>query len=229
MQNWQRYAVFAVPKGRFHAAGAAWLGWDCVAGVARAHPALPGLPIPAADLTARPRNYGFHGTLRPPFRLAEGESLTTLKSALGDLAARAAPVEIADLDLITLGPFLAFAPARPDPALAALAAHLVTGLEPYRAPLNASELEKRRSARLTHRQAALLDRYGYPYVLDQFRFHLTLTGPVPKAARDTVMRALSGYFAPSLPRPLRIADLAVMGQHPSGRFHLLERIALGPR
>lgn len=229
MQDWQRYAVFAVPEGPFYDTGAAWLGWDCVAGAARAHPALPGLPIPAADLTARPRNYGFHGTLRPPFRLAEGESLTSLKSALADLASRCAPVEIADLQLTTLGAFLAFAPARPDTALAALAAHLVTGLEPHRAPLTASELEKRRSTRLTPRQAELLERYGYPYVLDQFRFHLTLTGPVPQAARDGVMRALSAYFAPWLPRPLRIADIAVMGQDRSGRFYLLERIPLGPR
>jgi Protein of unknown function (DUF1045) len=227
MGDWHRYAVFAVPQGRLYDAGAAWLGWDSVAGVVRAHPTLPDLPLPVSDLTARPRKYGFHGTLMAPFRLMAGESLTSLKAAIFDLAANAAPVSIADLRLTNLGRFLAFVPVSPDAAQNALAAHVVTGLEPLRAALTASELEKRRSPHLTDRQQALLDRYGYPYVLDQFRFHLTLTGPIRDAARDGVARCLTEHFAPSLPQPWRIDDLALMGQDLDGRFHLLQRFRLG--
>ncbi len=229
MQDWQRYAVFALPQGRFYNAGAAWLGWDSVAGKARAQPALPNLPVPAADLTKRPRQYGFHGTLKPPFRLAEGENLLALKAAIAEIAAEAEPVEIAELKLTEMGRFLAFAPARPDAALSALGAHIVTGLEPFRAPLTDSEMEKRSAARLSPRQAALLAQYGYPYVLDQFRFHLTLTGPVPDDARGAVAECLSAYFAPTLPKPFRITDLALMGQDAAGRFHLLEKFRLWRR
>jgi len=226
MQDWQRYAVFAVPEGRFYEAGAAWLGWDSVAGAACTQPDLPGLPLPAADLTARPQKYGFHGTLRPPFRLAEGQSLASLHAAVAGLAAQAAPVHVPGLLLTALGRFLAFVPSLPYAPVNDLAAHVVTGLEPMRAPLTASELEKRQTPRLTARQAALLGRYGYPYVLDQFRFHLTLTAPVPHAARAVVAESLSAHFAPILPRPYRIDDLALMGQAADGRFHLLDRFRL---
>lgn len=226
MQDWQRYAVFAVPEGRFYEAGAAWLGWDCVAGAARTQPDLPGLPMPATDLTARPQKYGFHGTLRPPFRLAEGQSPASLRAAVAGLAAQAAPVSIPELKLTALGRFLAFVPALPHAPLNELAAQIVTGLNPLRAPLTASELEKRQTPRLTPRQAALLGCYGYPYVLDQFRFHLTLTAPVPHAAQAAVAESLSAHFAPILPRPYRIDDLALMGQAADGRFHLLERFRL---
>ena len=229
MQDWQRYAVFAVPEGRFHGAGAAWLGWDSVAGKAQAQPVLPDLPVPAEDLTKRPRRYGFHGTLKPPFRLANAENLPALKAAIAEIAAEAEPVEIAELKLTAMGRFLAFAPALPDAALTALAAHVVTRLEPFRAPLTASEMEKRRAARLSTRQASLLAQYGYPYVLDQFRFHLTLTGPVPDEARGAVAECLSAHFAPTLPAPFRIANLALMGQDAAGRFHLLEHFRLGRR
>lgn len=229
MQDWQRYAVFAVPEGRFYETGSEWLGWDSVAGATRAQPALPGLPLPISDLTKRPGKYGLHGTLKPPFRLAEGETLPALKAAIAKIAAAAEPVDIAGLRVSAMGRFLALVPAGSEEAVSALAAHVVTGLAPFRAPLTASEMEKRRADRMGPRAAALLAQYGYPYVLDQFRFHLTLTGPVPKPTRGAVANCLSSHFAPVLPRPYRIADLALMGQDRSGRFHLLDRFPLGGR
>jgi uncharacterized protein DUF1045 len=227
MGDWHRYAVFAVPQGRFYDTGAAWLGWDSAAGLVRAHPGISGLPVPVADLTARPRKYGFHGTLMPPFRLAAGEDLAALKAALSGLTAAAAPVNLSDLRLTSLGRFLALVPSRPDPALNTLAAHVVTELEPMRAGLTAPELAKRRAPHLTTRQMALLVQYGTPHVLDQFRFHLTLTGPLPDAARAVVTRSLRAHFAPFLTQRHRIADLALMGQDAEGWFHLLQQFRLG--
>jgi len=229
MQDWQRYAVFAVPEGRFYETGSAWLGWDSVAGEPRAQPALPGLPLPASDLTKRPQKYGVHGTLKPPFRLAEGENMRALRDAIAEIAGAAEPVDIAGLGVSAMGRFLALVPARSEEAVSALSAQVVTGLEPFRAPLTAPEMEKRRADRLNPRAAALLAQYGYPYVLDQFRFHLTLTGPVPKAARGAVAACLSSHFAPVLPQPYRIADLALMGQDRAGWFHLLDRFPLSAR
>ena len=47
---------------------------------------------------------------------------------------------------------------------------------PFARPPGAAELERRRKAGLSAAQEKMLLRWGYPYVLDEFRFHLTLTG-----------------------------------------------------
>ena len=75
MDQMKRFAIYYAPRGgAFADAAAAWLGWDLTRGRAVAQPDLPGLvDLPGlADLTAEPRKYGFHGTIKPPFRLAGG-------------------------------------------------------------------------------------------------------------------------------------------------------------
>ena len=72
MDGFKRFGLYVVPEGALYRAGAEWLGWDSVAGCAVAQPALPGLTDEVAAITATPRKYGFHGTIKPPFRLADG-------------------------------------------------------------------------------------------------------------------------------------------------------------
>ncbi|TMV36066.1 DUF1045 domain-containing protein, partial [Thioclava sp. BHET1] len=98
MADFSRYAVYyAPPAGPLADFGAGWLGWDPVAGLPRAHPAVAGLPCPVAELTATPRKYGFHGTLKPPFRLAPGTEAGGLIAALDALAADLAPLALEGL------------------------------------------------------------------------------------------------------------------------------------
>ena len=72
----------------------------------------------------------------------------------------------------------------------------------------------------------MLGRWGYPYVLEEFRFHLTLSGSLGPAEVDAVMGVLGPWLAPLLPRPFVIEDLCLFGEDAAGRFHLLSRHAL---
>ena len=84
MPVFTRFAVYYAPEpGPLADFGAAWLGWDATAGSARAHPDIAGLPRPVAEITQTPRKYGFHGTVKPPFRLAPGSTPEALAADLG--------------------------------------------------------------------------------------------------------------------------------------------------
>ena len=221
-----RYAIYAAPSGALGRFGTAWLGWDAEAGQTVPHPAIAGLPRPADKITRTPRKYGFHGTLKPPFRLADGQSTDALDAALGAFCAAQTPVDIGHLSLTRIGPFLALTPDAPVPALTALAGTIVRRFDGFRAPLTEAELDRRRAAGLTAAQEALLVRWGYPYVMEEFRFHLTLTGPLPEAEAEAAQAALAPALAPLLADPYRLDDLSLFGERKDGRFHLLKRYRL---
>ncbi len=224
---WERYAVYILPKpGPLAEFGAAWLGWDVAAGAACPHPAIAGLPRPVGALTATPRRYGFHGTAKAPFRLADGTTEDELARAVEALAASHAPVRLEGLALARLGRFLALRPEGDGTGLAALAAAAVEGLDRFRAPASWAELAKRRAAGLSRRQEELLQRWGYPYTHDQFHFHITLTGRLAPPELDRVEAALTPVLEPLLPRPFVIDDLALLGSDRDGRFHLIARFPL---
>ncbi len=225
MIEYSRFAVYYAPEpGPLADFAAAWLGWDPVAAAPVAHPDLPGLPIPLEAITATPRKYGFHGTLKPPFRLSG--SRAALEADLAALAARTAPAEMPGLEPGRIGTFLALTPTGDTAPLAALAAACVRDLDPHRAPLTEADLARRRKARLTPRQEEHLTRWGYPYVMEDFRFHLTLSGKLSPEAAGATIDALRPVLAPLLPVPFRIDALCLFGEAEDGRFHLLHRYAL---
>lgn len=223
----RRYAIFYAPEpGDFAVAGAIWLGRDAVIGRWVPQIAVPGLRGTLHDLTAAPRRYGFHGTLRPPFRLAEGQDEAALAAAVEALAARLAPVMLDGLTLARMGRFLAFAPRGTTEAVDRLAATLVRELDPFRAPPTAGETARRDPAALTPAQRAHLDRWGHPFVMEEFRFHLTLTGEVTDAEAAILRPAAERHFAGTVPHPVRIASLCLFGEDDAGLFHLVRRVPL---
>lgn len=226
MTEFRRYGIYMVPQGLLYATGSAWLGWDATAGQPVPHPQLAGLPKPAEALTATPRKYGLHGTIKPPFRLAEGKTAGDLHGALTTFCATQPPVTIPEINLRNLGRFIALVPAQPVPALSELAAAVVVAFDPFRAPLNEAELAKRRKSKLSDRQEALLKRWGYPYVMDEFRFHITLSGALEPDILDRAHDCLAKLFAPHIGHPLPVLDLALMGEDDAGFFHLIHRYTL---
>lgn len=227
MTEYRRYAIYyAPPPGEFARRSAHWLGWDAQAGQAVDQPDLPGLPRPLAALTADPRKYGFHGTMKAPFRLADGATRAELGAALDELGARQAPVVVPGLHLSQISGFLALVPQGDDGPLKALAFDAVTMLDPFRAALTEVEIAKRRPERLNPRQRALLDRWGYPYVDEEFRFHLTLSDKLEAAEGAGLAQVAAAYFADCLPQPFLIGDLCLFGEDAAGRFHLVSRHAL---
>jgi len=225
--TFQRFAIYyAPPEGVFARAAAEWLGWDPATGAALAQPDWPGLPAPATDLTVDPRKYGFHGTLRAPFRPGTGLTEGDLRRGLDLLAARLAPAEMPGLELINLEGFLALVPHGDATDLAALAEEVVRATNSWRAPLTEAEIARRRPDRLTERQRDHLARWGYPYVMEDFQFHLTLTSRLEDAAAQATRAVLAAKFASFMPGPFRITELSLFGEAMDGRFHILHRAAL---
>lgn len=228
MEQDRRYAIYYAPReGAFARAMAGWLGWDPRAGQAIAPPPdLPRLPAPPADLTRAPRRYGFHGTLKAPFRLAPGLTRADLDAALARLAAQLQPPVLPGLALRPIDGFLALCPEGDEAPLRAFAAEVVTRLDPLRAPLTEAEIARRNPATLSPRQRDLLAAWGYPHVMEEFRFHLTLTDRLSPNLAEGVAAALGPWLAPLLPRPFVIEDLCLFAEDAAQRFHLLSRHAL---
>lgn len=225
MTQFKRFAVYYAPEpGPLADFGANWLGWDLAKGCAAPHPDVPGLDVSA--LTDVPRKYGLHGTMKPPFRLADGAGFEDLEAAVQAFCATQAPVTLDGLQLTPLGRFLALTVQGDATPLSDLADATVAALDPFRAPLNDAELAKRRKSRLSDRQEELLAQWGYPYVMEEFRFHLTLTGKLPKADVETVRQRLKPLLDPVLPQPFVIRDLCLVGEDQAGMFHLIHRYAL---
>ena len=230
MDEFSRYAIYwAAAPGALARTAAAWLGWDPEAGVVVPHQVGvaaqhdPGVPL--ADLTSDPGKYGFHGTIKAPFRLADGVTRGYVSAALAQVCATARPVVLPGLQLQQIEGFLALTPEGDGTALSALATRVVQDLDPCRAPLTEAETARRRPDRLTERQRVLLAQYGYPYVLEQFQFHLTLSNSLTAVQAATLRPVAERLFLPLLPRPFRIDSLCLFAET-NGRFHLLERQAL---
>ncbi len=225
--NFPRYAIFFLPQdGALADFGAAWVGWDARQGDVAKPPALPDLPLPLEEITRTPRKYGFHGTVKPPFRLAPDQTEADIRAALTDFAAITAPVMLEALELAQLGRFLALVPVGRTDALNALAAETVRRFDSFRAPLTQGELARRRQSRLSPRQAALLLEWGYPHVMEEFRFHLTLTGKLPNAKAAALADLLAPVLDPILPAPFIIGSLSLMGEGDDGRFRQIEEVPL---
>ena len=165
-----RFAVYHTPAATSELArfAAGWLGSE--AGTAA------GIPEDLhRDIVRIPGVYGFHATLKAPFALAPGTTGADLATATAAVAADFTAFGAPPLDLANVDGFIALVLREPCPAMDDLAAACVTELDRFRAPLAGSERERRQSQGLSARQEALLDRWGYPFVLDEFLFHMTLT------------------------------------------------------
>jgi putative phosphonate metabolism protein len=193
-----RYAIyFAPPKASpWWAFAAQWLGRNEFDDAPLTIPqTLQFAPDELLAITAEPRRYGFHATLKAPFRLSDKCSVDDLIARTQALANTLTPISLGPLQALSLGKFVALVPEKTPDELAALAAACVVDLDDLRAPLSDQYLARRQSGQLDAREMALLHRYGYPYVLERFRFHFTLTGPVDPPAQQRVVQAVQAQVA----------------------------------
>ncbi len=228
-----RCAVYFAPAvdSPWWAAGSQWLGRCAQAGVALPQPAIDGVdPALLRDLTAEPRRYGWHATLKAPFQLAPGCGLEDLRDALHALCGDFPRFTLPPLEARRMDRFIALRTAGPNEALQSLAAACVTRLQPLARPLSPPELARRRQAPLTPDQDALLVRWGYPWVLDHFRFHLSLTGDIASqspATQAALLQAAQARFG-ALPA-CEFGQLSLFVEPEKGAdFVLLEQMELRP-
>lgn len=172
-------------------------------------------------ITVDARRYGFHGTLKAPFRLRDGCTIDQLQHQLTRFAAPRQAVVIPQLKLSRIGEFFALVPVETPPELHSLAESIVVAFDEFRAPMTDAEFARRNPAALTQRGRELLKSLGYPYVLDEFRFHLTLTDRVPAAQQARVQHSLERWFAHCVARPVAIDVLGLLTEsEPGAPFQL---------
>ena len=226
-----RCAVYFVPEvqGDWWQAGSQWLGRCAASGAAYAPADILGVaPAQFHALTADPRRYGWHATLKAPFTLATGLRLDDLRSAMQALAKRWPAFDLPPLRGSGLGGFLALRPEGDLTRLSALAAACVQELHPLAQPLSDNELARRRQAPLTPEQDRLLLAWGYPWVLDHFQFHLSLTGPIGKCSPEVKAALFQAAQAGFETLPVcRFAHIALFIEPQAGDdFDLLETMGL---
>ncbi|WP_336486988.1 DUF1045 domain-containing protein [Methylobacterium nigriterrae] len=222
MSSTVRYALYFTPApgsalARF---GAGVLGDgpppDCVVAAGAA----------LAAVTAEPRTYGFHATLKAPMRLAAGIGEDALVRACAALTEHRRPLPAGRLQVALLGSFVALVPEAPVPDVDLFAAECVAALDVLRAPLTEAERARRRPDRLDPRGRALLDRWGYPHVFEAFRFHMTLTGSLAAEERELwLARMARAYDAEA---SVVIDAVTVMRQEGGEPFRILQRIPFAP-
>ena len=225
-----RYAVYYTPDSGSPLCqrAAAWLGRDAFTGDAVVRPEFPTLADLDLDaLTAEPRGYGFHATLKAPFALAEGADEAGLLAFAQRFASARTPF-YADIAPGRMGRFLAFRLAEAIAEMDFLHHDAVRQFDAFRAPLSEFDLARRRQAPLTAEQDARLVRWGYPYVFEEFRFHMTLTGPLLDARiAERLLEVLKAYFA-DLTGPHCFDGVAVFKQDDrAAPFVALDRYGFG--
>jgi Protein of unknown function (DUF1045) len=225
-----RYAIYLAPPADtpLWMFGCRVLGYNAVAGKDIAGFAPAGFdPAHWRSITERPRTYGFHATLKAPFRLSANTTLTTLVAELGAFSRTYPPFDLGPLAVraITQGSdgFVALTPLRDAPELAVLERRVVHAFDHFRAPLTDDDLHKRDPRSLTVRQRESLLSLGYPFVGPDYRFHMTLSGVVPNAAdiADSLADAMANDIGTA---HLKVDALVLFRQeNPAERFRVVRR------
>ncbi|PJG52001.1 phosphonate metabolism protein [Bradyrhizobium forestalis] len=230
MTGFPRYAIYfaAGSNSALSRFGAALLGYDAYTGDEVPFP-REALQIAAdwRDVSADPRKYGFHATLKAPMALASGNTETELVAACAAFAGKTRPIPVIRPVVDVISGFIAVIPAEPVGALQELAADCVRDFDCFRAELTAEDRARRRPEKLSERQREYLDRWGYPYVMEEFRFHMTLTGRLDAERRGPILQMLRARFAALRLDTLAIDRLALFKQDDAKvRFRIVGEWAL---
>jgi putative phosphonate metabolism protein len=225
-----RYGIYFAPGAgsRLHELGSQWLGRDAVTG----EPLDPCLPGDMARdewlrATESPRRYGFHATLKPPFRPADGVDFEDLRTALREFAAIHEGFEAPALAVNILGRFVALTLSEQSEELSRLADDCVRAFERFRAPATERELALRLKDSLSAREREHVMQWGYPYLFDTWKFHMSLTGSLPGETLPPLADYLRGRFAPAGNERLLVDSVCIfLEPFPGAPFRVVERAQL---
>lgn len=225
-----RYALYFAPAEAhpLWRAGNAWLGRDPQQECVLASPKFSEFaPQQLAAITASPRRYGLHATIKAPFRLETGRSMDELLARLTHFCAAHMAFELPPLKVEALDDFIALRSTRRCQQLHHLADACVRHFDDFRAPPDADELARRRPESLDAEARERWARWGYANVLEGFEFHLSLTGAMTAPLRTALLPKLAAYFAPALATNLSFDALALYVEPAPGTdFRLLQRFPL---
>lgn len=221
-----RYALYFTPspESLWSAVGNHWLGRNAETGQVCAQPEIAGLSKEQfSSMTADARRYGFHATLKAPFRLADGFTEADLLKMAEAFCAAQKPIALREPYIDLDRDFLALRVPDASDEINLLANRCTSYFDLLRAVPTAGELAKRRRESLTPRQEALLQRWGYPHTEELFRFHMTLSGSLKTVGPDVVVAvvdAATRHFSDAIKqRSLKIDGLTILREdHPGAPF-----------
>tara|TARA_B100001093_G_scaffold355004_1_gene339557 strand:+ start:186 stop:986 length:801 start_codon:yes stop_codon:yes gene_type:complete len=225
-----RFAIYFAPEidSKLHSIGSQWLGRDSSSGKSLKQPYIKGISSNYfCSVTKTPRRYGFHATLKAPFRLNEDFTLMDLCSQIQRLSALSKTFYI-KLKVRKLGNFIALMMDPTEQKMQNLTSKLVENLDYFRAPLHQEEIDKRRMSTLTTSQDENLLNWGYPYVFNDFRFHITLTEKIQcRSDLESMVSAASSYFSGSLENTIKVGSISLFVQESSeADFLQIQQFAL---
>lgn len=225
-----RYAVYFVPGADtpLYRFGASVLGYDSYRGAAS--PLIDGADVKTWPGVVRdPGLYGFHATLKAPIYLAKGVGELDFVQAVLDFAAGQPVVPVGELEPRELGAFIALVPKAANAQLDLLAQACVRDLDRYRAAMSEQEQARRLTPGLSDRQIENLVRWGYPFVFEDFRFHMTLTGALSTHKRGKAFRFLCDKFEQAPGAALATIDRLVIARQitRASPFRVIETAPLG--
>jgi hypothetical protein len=180
-------------------------------------------------VTNSPRRYGFHATLKPPFRLVDNVTFEDLRVALHDFARGHNSFYASPLAVGLLGRFLALTLSAPSEEFSDLATCCVQHFDRFRAPATDQETTRRLRDSLSRRERAYVVQWGYPYVFDTWKFHMSLTGSMHPKSIARFESYLRSRFAPVCEHPLLVDSVCIFYEpYPGSSFHLLDRASMRP-
>ena len=229
LDNFSRFAVYYVPPKSDHLAkfAAAWFGWDIYQGMKVNYPKLHDLNYHIKEITSIPGKYGLHGTLKAPFFLAHDKTIEELRLSMSLLARSIKKFEIPSICLGIIDEFIAIVPTSQNESIHSLAKKCLEDLDSFREAESDEILNKRRSGRLSTSEEHNLLKWGYPYVLDDFQFHLTMTGKLPLKVCRHVFSVLNSELQEVLNAPLFISKICLVGENKmDGKFGVIEEFSL---
>ena len=225
-KNYKRYAIYYVPSenSELDLFGKCWLGWDPYKGVETTKSDLSKLPSfkKFSSLVLTPKQYGFHGTIKAPFKLKNEYTYNDLENKVREISKQIHSFYFDQLIIKKLGNFIGLIPTN-NLKINAVSNKFVEELDYLRDELSESEIKKRKPHKLTSNQKQMLFKWGYPYVFDEFKFHLTLTSKLNVVEIDEVFRSLQNILKQVNLNKISFNNICIFGQKNDEKFYFVKR------
>ena len=236
MKKYSRYAIYYAPpkESSLEEFGRYWFGWD---------------PLNAKLINNKQRinylnrfgiknlknidknvliakKYGFHGTLIPPFKLNKNYSTNKLFKKTDEIAKKFKKFKFYKFKLKKINNFYAFVQNKKNSNINKISNRLVKELFKFRSPLTKKEIDKRNPSKLSKLQLNILHKWGYPYLMSEFKFHMTIASEVTGNKLYFELKKIEKNKKIILNEINNFDKIYIFGENQKGMFENLENFSL---
>ena len=236
MKKYSRYAIYYAPpkESSLEEFGRYWFGWDPLNAklINNKHRinylnrfGIKNL-INIDKNVLIPKKYGFHGTLIPPFKLNKNYSTNTLFKKTEEIAKKFKKFKFYKFKLKKINNFYAFVQNKKNNNINKLSNRLVRELFKFRSPLTKKEIDRRNPSKLSKLQLSILYKWGYPYLMSEFNFHMTLASEVTGNKLYSELKKIEKNKEIILNEINNFDKIYIFGENQKGMFENLENFSL---